>query len=123
MSKTAFPLSAQMDTPLAVNPLVVQARLFVLSYRIGLRCQAELLGFLQHRTKLFDTCLRDLVESIELNDSFDVLTDYFQSAFADYPRAFAKMAAVTSSMEAEGARLARKLADDVADDIGAKTVS
>ncbi|EJC75171.1 hypothetical protein Rleg10DRAFT_3747 [Rhizobium leguminosarum bv. trifolii WSM2012] len=102
--------------------------LFLANYRLNVETckallgyQAELLSFFKRRFELYQTFLDDLVESVELHDTFEVVADFTQNALADAPRESARLARITSKMGSEAAKVVRELADETVEDMAART--
>lgn len=103
------------------NVFFTTYRLNIETAKTGLRCQIELLKFFTHRIQLYQIFLVDLAESIELNDTLEVVADFTQNALVEGARESARLAGITSKMGSASAKVARELADDTVSDIATRT--
>ncbi|PDT15190.1 hypothetical protein CO670_19415 [Rhizobium sp. J15] len=93
------------------------------AYKAIARFQVELLTFYGRRLQLYQAFLDDLVESVELHDTFEVVADFTQNAIAEGPRESARLARIISRMGSSTTKVMRELADDTIEDMGAQTCS
>lgn len=99
------------------------ARLQAQTFRSAMRFQIEMLGFLKHRFEQDVRFMDDLVASTELNDAFDVVTDFMQNTAAEYTSEAGKMASIGSKLTSETARQIRAQAEGVVEDLAAATIA
>lgn len=99
------------------------ARLQAQTFRSAMRFQIEMLGFLKHRFEQDVRFMDDLVASTELNDAFDVVTDFMQNTAAEYTSEAGKMATIGSKLTSETARQIRAQAEGVVEDLAAATIA
>lgn len=99
------------------------ARLNAQFYKAGMRYQIEMMDFLKHRFEQDIKFVDDLVASDQLNDTFDVVTDFMQNAANEYAAEAGKMATIGSKLASETARDMRKQAEDAVEDMATRTVA
>lgn len=99
------------------------ARLQAQTFRSAMRFQIEMLGFLKHRFEQDVRFMDDLVASGELNDAFDVVADFMQSAATEYTSEAGKLASIGSKLTSETARQIREQVKDAVDDLAAATIA
>lgn len=116
MPNQAMPATAR-------NLFLTQCRLNVEASKTVLRCQIELLRFCSHQLQHYQTFLDDLVESFDLNDTFEVVADFTQNALVEAPQESARLAGMASRMVSASAKVVRELADETVEDMGARTCS
>lgn len=121
MANNALLISQQSLPGSARNLFLAACRLNIEASRTILRCQIELLTSFQRRLQLYQTFLDDLTDSVELNDTFEVVADFAQNALAEAPRETARLAGISSKMGVVSTQVMRKLADETVKDLGART--
>lgn len=113
-------------TPFLANGqkfFLATARLQAQAFRGAMRYQIEMLNFLRHRCEQDVKLVDDLVTSDEFNDAFDVVTDFMQNAATEYTSEVGKVASIGSKLSSETAKRVRKQADEMVEDLAAKTVA
>lgn len=93
------------------------------AYKAAMRYQIEMLNFLRHRFEQDVKLAEDLVASDELSDAFDAISNFFQNATTEYTAEASKMASIGSKLSSETARRMRKQADEMVEDLAARTVA
>ena len=99
------------------NMAMAAARLNAQALKSVMWYQIEVLGFLKHRYEQNLRLLDDLIESGELNDTFDVFSVFVENAACEYSREAVKIATMGSRFAAETASRVRKEADTRIEDI------
>ncbi len=88
-----------------------------------MRYQVEMLNFAKHRIEQDMRFVDDLVASQELNDAFDVVSDFMQNAATEYTRESGKIASIGSKLASETAQRVRKQASESIEEMATKTVA
>ena len=118
-----LPFAGTAYLPNGQKLISATARLQAQTFRGAMRYQIEMLNFLRHRYEQDVKLVDDLVASDEFNDAFDVVTDFMQNAATEYTSEAGKMASISSKLSSETARRMRRQADEMIEDLAAKTVA
>ncbi len=93
------------------------------AYKAVLRYQVEALGFVRRRYEQDIKLIDDLIEAEELNDAFEVMSDFVENAASEYAREAGKFATIGSSVASEAAKRMRKDAESGLADMAARTAA
>ncbi|MBX4927874.1 phasin family protein [Rhizobium binae] len=121
MFNDGFMMPEQALPATARNLFLASYRLNVEMSKAALHGQIELLNFFKHRLELYERLVDDLVASVELNDTFEVMADFTHNALAEGARESARLAMITSKMGSVSAKVARELADETVRGLAART--
>ncbi len=91
--------------------------------RAMLRYQVEFLSFAGRRAQQELKLLEDLATSEEFHDAFDVLSEFWENAAAEYAREAGRFAAIGSKLAADTARQVRAEAQATVEDMAARTAA
>lgn len=103
--------------------LIAGFRLQAQACKAAMRYQIEMLDFLKHRYEKDVKFVDDLVARDELTDTFDVVTDFMQNAATEYAAEAGKIAGIGSRLSSDSARRVRRQAEEMVEDLAAKTAS
>ncbi|MBX4892868.1 hypothetical protein [Rhizobium bangladeshense] len=121
MLNNSFLLPERALPATARNFFVASCRINLELVTTVLRCQIELLNFFKHRHELYQSFLDDLAESVELNDTFEVVADFTHNALIEGSRETARLAGISSEVAPASAKLVRELAEGAVNDMAAQT--
>ncbi len=102
---------------------LASARLQAQAFKTMMRYQIEMLSFLKHRCEQDMKLAEDLAESDQLNDAFDVFSNFLQNAMTDYSMEASKVAEIGSKVASETARRVRKEGETVIENFAATTTA
>ena len=101
----------------------IALRLQAESARAMLRYQTEAIAFVGRRAQEDMKLVTDLATSAAFNDAFDVLSEFYENALAEYAREASRFAALGSKAAAQAAREVRTEAETTITDMAARTAA
>lgn len=101
---------------------LASARMQAGAYKAAMRYQIEMLTFLKHRLEQDLKFVDDVVDSDAFSDTFDVVSDFVQTAAAEYALEAGNIATIGSNLSDETARRMRKQAGEIVENRATKTV-
>lgn len=101
----------------------VAAQLQAQAFKVVMRHQVETLAFMKHRCEQDVKLVENLAASDELNDAFDIVSNFAQNATAEYSSEASKIASIGSKLASEMAKRMRKGAKDTIEEMALQTVA
>ena len=98
-------------------------RLQAEGYKAAARYQIELLNFLKHRLERDVRLVEDLLANDTFADAIDVFAGFMQNAAAEYVSEASRLVSIGSKLGSETDRRMRRQADELVEDMAARTVA